>query len=192
MLIKDKKLNRVSLEYTDSTDRRINLERKSIIKKLIEALDVKQNQTSEIQELKELQRKISLEMMKENHNRATELRRKIEKKISAIQYKSATDKIRNNIPENIEVVIKNLSLGILNIEEANRIIEEEVNNKLQGRPKNNFSVTKEQQKRQLLVQIRAILREKADEYTIINPEKTIVQIQQLCGDTLENAIRIVV
>lgn len=53
-------------------------------------------------------------------------------------------------------------------------------------------MTEEQEKRQILIQIRTAIMEKADRYRIKNPEDMVLQIKQLCGGDIEQAVRTVV
>ena len=53
-------------------------------------------------------------------------------------------------------------------------------------------MTKEQERRQILIQIKKLLADNAEKYYIEKPDTAIQQIQELCGGELEQAIRTIV
>lgn len=166
--------------------------RRTISGKSIDSIDIAQSQTDNIEELQNLKRKITPEIIKLSPIMANALKSRIENKIIKIRQKAAIDKIRNDIPPCIHRIIKQLVNGTLDIEKANEIIDKETKKKIKTRPKNNFSLNQEQVRNQILMQINVVLIDKATEYKIKNPEKTIVQLQELCGDNLEKSISTVV
>jgi len=103
----------------------------------------------------------------------------ISNKIAILQQKQASDRIRNNIPTNIILIAKNLASGNIDTNNANSIINAEAKKRVESRPKTKFSLTEEQEKKQVLSQIRIAMLENADKIDIQNPEKTILQMQKL-------------
>ena len=170
----------------------MNRSRKIVIKKLAEAIDIVQAQSDELEELKGLERKLTMGMQQNNQIVVGAVKSRIGNKISKIIQQKAIDRIRNDISEDIEFMIREIANGTLDSQIANKIIVKEGNKTIEKKPKNRFSLTEEQEKRQILVQIRTVLIEKSEQYHIENPEKTILQIQELCGGELEQAIRTVV
>lgn len=163
-----------------------------VIKKLVEAIDIAQAQTEEVEELKDLERRLTMEMQKNNQIVVGAVRSRIENKITKIIQQKTIERIRNNIPENIEFIIGELANGTLDFQIANEIIDKESKKRVERQPKTRFRLTEEQEKRQILIQIRRGLMENAEQYHIVNPEKTIIQIQTLCEGNLEQAILAVV
>lgn len=163
-----------------------------VIKKLAEAIDIAQAQTEEVEELKDLERRLTMEMQKNNQIVVGAVRSRIENKITKIIQQKTIERIRNNIPENIEFIIGELANGTLDFQIANEIIDKESKKRVERQPKTRFRLTEEQEKRQILIQIRRGLMENAEQYNIVNPEKTIIQIQTLCEGNLEQAILAVV
>ena len=86
----------------------------------------------------------------------------------------------------------NLSEGTLDIENANEIINEEAKRRVQSKVKNKFSLTEEQERNQILFQIRTALEERTEQYSITNPEMTIYQLHNLCGDSLNQSVSSVI
>ena len=117
---------------------------------------------------------------------------KIENKILKINQQKALYRIRNSISNDIEYIIKELANGTLDKEKAIKIIEEEARKRIESREKTKFSLTEEQEKKQIIIQIKTLLMENPQKYSIKNPEATIIQIQELCGGEQEQAIRTVV
>ena len=170
----------------------INRYRRIIARKLVEAVDIAQSQTEDLGELEKLGRKITSEMERENPVLAGGVRSKINNKISVIQQKKAVERIKNDIPKSILGIINDLANGTVDIEKANEIIKEEAKKKVDSKPKTRFSLTEQQEERQILIQIGIAIRERADRFHITDPETTICQIQQLCGQDLGQAVRTVV
>ena len=133
-----------------------------------------------------------MEKQKNNQIVVGAVRSRIENKITKIIQQKTIERIRNNIPENIEFIIGELANGTLDFQIANEIIDKESKKRVERQPKTRFRLTEEQEKRQILIQIRRGLMENAEQYNIVNPEKTIIQIQTLCEGNLEQAILAVV
>jgi hypothetical protein len=191
-LMQAEELEKLNSRTTDKIDFYMNRNRRIIIRKLTEAVDIAQSQTEEIEELKSLERKLTIQMQQTNQIVVGAVKSRIESKISKINQKKVMDKIKNDVPVNIELIIKEISKGTLDIETANEIIEEEAKKRVESKPKTRFALTEEQEKRQILIQIKTVLMEKAEQYHIENPQTTVMQIQELCGGELEQAIRTVV
>lgn len=191
-LMQSEVLEKLKLTSTDKIDYYMNKNRRTIIRKLTEAVDIAQTQTEELEELKSLERKLTTKMQQDNQIVVGAVRSRIGNKISKIIQQKAIDRIRNDVPVNIELIIKELANGTLDIQTADEIIEEEAKKRVEGKPKTRFTLTEEQEKRQILIQIKTVLMEKPEQYHIENPETTIMQIQELCGGELEQAIRTVV
>lgn len=191
-ILQSEELKKLNSSITDKIDFYMNRSRKIIIKKLAEAIDIAQAQSDELEELKGLERKLTMGMQQNNQIVVGAVRSRIGNKISKIIQQKAIDRIRNDIPEDIEFIIREIAKGTLDVQIANEIIDKEAKKRMKGKPKNKFSLTEEQEKRQILIQIRTVLIEKSEQYHIENPEKTILQIKELCGGELEQAIRTVV
>ncbi len=172
--------------------KKINKYQRIIDRKLVEAIDIAQSQTEDLEELKALKQKITTEMEIENEILIGSVKSKINNKISKIQQSKALERIKNDIPKSILEIISNLANGTVDIEKAKKIIEEEAKKRVDSKPKTTFSLTEQQEKRQILIQIGTAIREKSDRFHVVNPETTIYQIQELCGKDLGQAVRIVV
>ena len=73
-----------------------------------------------------------------------------------------------------------------------KLSKKKLKKRKENKPKNRFAVTEEQEKKQILIQIKNVLMNKAEQYYIENPETTIAQLQELNGGEMETAIRTVV
>ena len=192
ILMKSEDLEKLNLNSTDKIDTYINRKRKIVIKKLAESVDIAQSQTEELEELENLQRKLTMEMTQKNPILVGSVRHNIENKILKINQQKTMYKIRNDVSNDIEYIIKEIANGTLDKEKAIKIIEEEARKRIESREKTKFSLTEEQEKKQIIIQIKTLLMENPQKYSIKNPEATIIQIQELCGGEQEQAIRTVV
>lgn len=192
-LLKSDELNRLGLTHTDRIDSILNRKRSIIVKKMAESTNFVQMKTENIEELDMLRKDLMLMIDRETPMNVSSVKSKIDNKILKIQTKMAIDRVRNDIPVNIEAIITDLSKGTLDIEKANEIIEEEARKRLEGKQRAKFSLsTEEQEKKQILMQIKTVMMEKVDKYCIESPESTVVQLQELYGGDLEQSVRIVV
>lgn len=191
-LLQSKELEHVSIVSEDRIEWNINRYRKKFIRKLAESIDIAQSQTEEIEELNQLKRKLTYEIIKSSPTYAGAISSKINNKITKINEKKAIAKIRNNVPESIEFIIKKMAYGDLNMQEAREAIDKEVQSRKESQPNTKFSLTEEQLKRQILMQITINLREKPEQYHIVDPEITIMKLQELCEMELTQAISTII
>lgn len=176
----------------DTIDYSINKHRNRIANKYAKAIDIEQYNSDDIEELKALERKITVQMAKENPMSVGSIKSRISSRITAKQQEQAIDRIRNNISTSIISIIKSLANGNIDIQRANEIIDEEAKKRVANKPKTKFSLNEEQERRQILIQIRTAIEEKADKFRIQNPENAVLQLQQLCGGKIEQSVRTVV
>lgn len=168
-------------------------QRRIIASKLAKAVDLKSVEVSDINQLRILERKITPQILKENPLLTDTVKRKILSRISTMQQQVAIDRIRNGVPPSIQAIIEDLVSGNIDLDSANAIIDEEAKKRVDSKPKSMFSLTEEQEKSQILVQMRTAIMEKADKYKIQNPEELVIQAQHfLCEGNLEWATRMVV
>lgn len=191
-LMNSTELKGLSFSMGDAIDLHIEHKRQKVGRKLAKAIDLIQAQTEDIEELKSLNKKLPYEMALKDKMVIGAVKERINNKILNLNQKQAISRIRNNVPESLQNIIMNLAQGTLNIENANSIIEEEAKKRVQSKPKTMFSLTEEQEKRQILIQIRTVLAEQGEKYHIGNPDETIEQIQNLCKVEIEQAVKAVV
>ena len=191
-LMQSENLEKLNLNTTDKIDFYINRTKRTIVKKLTDAVDNAQVQTEDLQELKILEKKLTTTMQHNNPIYVGAVKSRIENKILKINQKIAFNRIRNDVPTDIAFIITEIANGTLDIEIANEIIDKEAKKRVENKPKTKFSLTEEQEKKQILIQIRTVLMEKPEQYHIENPKVTIMQMQELCGGDLEQSVRTVV
>ena len=163
---------------------------KVALRKLVDAVNIAQEQSDDVEELKELDKRLTIEMQHKNYIVVSTAKNKIRDKIVKISQSKGKKNI--DIPKEIEEIIIDISKGVLDIENANRTIEYETKKRLENRPKTIFRLTEEQVKRQIFIQIKTALKDSPEQYYLENPERSILQIEQLMGGELEQNIRIVV
>lgn len=190
-LINSEELKRINIREITKVDSPMNRKRREIAEQLGNAIEFKQYEIEDIEELKVLERKITTEMLRENPVLMT-TKNKLSNKISTIKQKKTMDRIRVDIPTNIESIITDLVNGNIDIKEANKIINEEARRRVESKPKTRFSLTEEQEKKQILIQIRTAIIEKADKYKIKNPEMVILKLEELSDGETNLALRTVI
>ena len=163
---------------------------KVALRKLVDAVNIAQEQSDDVEELKELDKRLTIEMQHKNYIVVSTAKNKIRDKIVKISQSKGKKNI--DIPKEIEEIIIDISKGVLDIENANRTIEYETKKRLENRPKTIFRLTEEQVKRQIFIQIKTALKDSPEQYYLENPERSIIQMEQLMGGELEQNIRIVV
>lgn len=190
-LINSEEFRKINIREITKVDSPMNRKRREIAEQLGNAIEFKQYEIEDIEELKVLERKITTEMLRENPVLMT-TKNKLSNKISTIKQKKTMDRIRVDIPTNIESIITDLVNGNIDIKEANKIINEEARRRVESKPKTRFSLTEEQEKKQILIQIRTAIIEKADKYKIKNPEMVILKLEELSDGETNLALRTVI
>lgn len=162
--------------------------------KLSDAIRIQLYNAKSIEELKKLLEKCNI--LKSNKYESSILLKgiqyQIERKIEKLQQENAIERARNiNCPEILKIVAQ-ISEGILNVDEINRVIDEEIKRKLENKPRNKFgNFTPEQEKEKIFIQINRTLIQQAEQYPIKDAENTIEILRKLSGK-LENSVRTVV
>lgn len=183
-LMNSNELQNLGTDITDKKYYSINQVKRKLTEQLSQAIKIKLYEVDTIEKLQELERKFIPFIIKGNEILVGEIKREISTKISRIQQQNAIDKLRNDIPTSIETVITELVNGNIDMQKANAIIDEEARKRVDSKPKTRFSLTEEQVRRQLLLQIRTAIIEKSDKYPIKNPEEAMLNIQAICGGEL--------
>lgn len=149
--------------------------------------------TNNIDLLRELYSKIRPDLLKVSMLLDT-TKMKIDNKIRTIQQNNLINNLNCNISPELESIIIALTEGRLDIDEANALLDKEAKKRNEKRPKNNkfASITEEQDRRQILIQIKTLIREQGEKYTIKNVDLSISQIMRLCNIPIEQAVDIVV
>lgn len=192
VLMNKKELDRLKPGYVDQIDDAIRIVRKKTTTKLAKALEARLDECKNIEELLALSKMITEKMSRESQIFVGGLKSSISNKIMQLQQQQTIDRMKNDIPMNIASVIRDLVSGKINMQSANGIIDEEARKKVQNSPKTKFALSEDAQRRQVLMQIKTVLVEKATTYAVQVPETVIRQLQELCGIGQEEAIRIVV
>lgn len=174
---KMKELNTVSDPDMDKSVKNIRL---MIGLKLGMAVKYAAMQTDDIEELKMLKSKISIEMIKEDPIALGSVVSIISDKIARLK----KEEIKQEIPKSINDLIEAVADGSLDIEEAKELINKELS-------KSGTTFGKEQERKQYLIYIADSLMKSASKYYIVDPETTTRKIQELSDGESQNALRIV-
>lgn len=191
-LLQAEELKDLNFSGRDDMNCKVQLSQKRMAKRLGEAIDIAQSQTSDVEELQQLKRKITSQITKDNPLFVASIRSKIESKIVKISQEKVIYRIRNDIPESIKTIIREITQGTLDVEKAKKVIEEEAKRRVASNPKTKFSLTEEQTNKQILMQITIVLKDRPEQYSIQKPEVAARQIQKLSEISLESAIEVVV
>ena len=186
------KLEKLKTYKTDRIDSLMTTQKVKIVRKLIEAINWELYQTEDIKKLKRLEKELTPEISRINKLGVECVKSKILNKIIALKTKMSIDKMQNQVSAPIESIVKAIAKGTLDVEKANKIINNEAKKRVQSKPKTRFSLTEEQEKNQIIMQIKSLLSKKASSYFIEDPETSIKQIQELSNEGLESALRLVI
>ena len=191
IMLQAKEIKFIIRDENDHIEREIYYKRKRILKKLLNSINIEQEQTEDLGELQELKGKITIQILNEEPILARTVSDKIRHKMDKIKMQTRGEKKPTELSENIENIIINITNGTLDIQSAKKIIEEEIELRLNNGPKNKFALTEEQIRRQIMMQIRSAISKQAEKYYIKEPDKAISQLQQLEQEIVNN-IRAVV
>jgi len=153
-------------------------------------IEMEIEETEDLETLKKIRGRISNDI--KNPAIINILKQKLNTKIEKIQQKNILAEIKANLSTRILAIAGELANGTLDIEKAHELIDEEVRKRLSKNSPNSFSLTEEQHQKHILIQIMNCIVEQAEQYPIKFPEKTLLQLQQLCRVNIQQAVRIVV
>ena len=191
-LMNSKELQCLNISSTDKTDYNVHKAKNKVAAQLADSIDIKQFETDDIEELRDLADKITLKMANENPISVGSVRSRIINRITAKEKQEVFENIKKDIPISIVEIIQNLVNGRIQLENAKEIIDEEAEKRVQSRPVNKFTLTKQQHKKQILSSITLNLVQNANQYHIKNPNTMVLQLQKLTEGNLDDAIRVVI
>ncbi len=189
-MLNGKQFVNISLSNRDKIEGILKVYKKDLYIKLAKNLDIEQEKTQDIQELRKMLNKLPISMTQSNLIIGT-VYTKITNKINKIQKQEAMKRV-NTVSENIEKILQDLSQGKLDIQEANKIIDEEAKKRMQNKTRKKFALTQEQQREQVLMQIKIAYRNQPEKYCVQNPEKMLEQMQELYNDNTTNQSLVVI
>ena len=184
-------LNDLKSSEKDLINYVVRKQRKILLNHFLKAIEYEQYNVHDREGLEKLSRKITPSIIQASPILGDAAKKKILQKINNIDQKEAIDRIRNNIPKDIKSIIIDLANGTIDVAKANVIIDKEAKNRVESKKGTKFRLTHEQERRQILMQIRAALSNNTDEFQIKNPEATILKLQELCNMELIDAIRVI-
>lgn len=161
--------------------------------KLFDAIKRELNNAKSTEETKKILEKCNF-FMKNNCENSIVLKGikyQIEKKIETLNQEITIQKAKNTNSTEILKIVSQISEGIFDIDNINKVIDEKIKSELENKPINKFgSFTQKQEKERIFIQINHILINKAEQYPIKDAYNTIEFLQKLFGN-LENSVRTV-
>jgi len=166
--------------------------RSEIERKLTEAVSRELDEIDNIEELKTRYRE-NLKLVKiDNAILRQSLSSKVQGKTYKMQMELAAKKTHNDVSENIENILNQIVEGKLDIEEANKIIEQEAIRIINGRKGNKVLITQEQEENQIKYQIQKKIAEQYEKYPVKNPKESALLISELSNGGLGLSVRAIV
>jgi len=98
-LMENGELTGLNLDRKDQYDEYVSSVKRNIGERLTQLIEFEQVQTEDIEKLKMLENKLTLNMIKENQTTLGMMRSKIQNKINGIKRKQAMDRIKNDVSE---------------------------------------------------------------------------------------------
>lgn len=183
-LVSVEALKKLDYSYSDRIDKNMRIMKGNIAKKLAEEIEVASSNTNDYEAIKELSRKITPEMEKENSLYVSSAKIRIKDRLNHFLQQSATYRLRNDVSDNVKFILKRFVHGDIDISEINQVIDKDAERRMKSAPNGMFALTKQQQRSQVIMQVRTLLLEKGDEYPIYDPKLTIDTLCELSGDSL--------
>lgn len=153
-----------------------------IIKKLIDAINLKLVHCENVEELRKMQKLLTPEMRKQNYILISSIDSKIENMISMINQKKIAQEMKNNISPEIKKLAESITLGTIENMEAKKIIQDEID-KDKAKTGSKYSESK------VIKQVKTALIEFTE---IKDPEDTIARLKEILDCELSQVITIVV
>lgn len=146
---------------------------------------------TDIEELKKILKRIDKKRALKYPLTTGKFYKEIEDKIHKIEEKNARERFRNDISTEIKNLASNIAEGNVDIKKANETIDSEANIKYEKSPKTKFSLTLEQQRKQVIMQIRTLLSENGKQYVIKDIKRTFQILQELCGTEIQHNFSVI-
>ncbi len=154
--------------------RRVNIKLLGIIAQEVDSTD-------SIEVLKKFSKMVD-DNSKKNDLLASSIKMKISNKIHAIIHQQALDKIKYEMSINVKKMILGIANGAASTDEIMLILQEETEKKINNnKSKGNFAIASTQARQQIMIQVRRIIAERANEFPVNNPNLSLKLL-----DGLEN------
>lgn len=194
-LIESSKLNYLSSfkTYSSCGSKTFDMEwiKSKINKVYMEFISNTVNDMTDIEELKKILKRIDKKRALKYPLTTGKFYKEIEDKIHKIEEKNARERFRNDISTEIKNLASNIAEGNVDIKKANETIDSEANIKYEKSPKTKFSLTLEQQRKQVIMQIRTLLSENGKQYVIKDIKRTFQILQELCGTEIQHNFSVI-
>ena len=159
-----------------------NMYRGLMIKKLIAAVRNKAELTNDLEELKGLNRILSLDIEKNDYLGISPIKRNIQQRISKLEAQKRDYEMENNFSEDILKILSNLISSNPNEEEIDQAIDNEVQRRINSNTNRFPGVnTPERQKTQVYYRVAKAMEKLAEEYPIQRADKVIEILEKKFG-----------
>lgn len=177
-LLDSNELQNLRISSKDRIDSYARNLRRAMLRKYAQSVQSTITQVTQLEDLKDLYRTLS-ELTTQEYEVAVESAKiKIDRKITKIQQEKAIELYRIKVPKYLITIVEDLASDTIDIDATRKLIEIETKKKMESGTKNRFSLTREQEKEQVLMRIKNTLIE--NKYNIVDPENTILKIHELC------------
>lgn len=179
MLCKKEFENIVSVRRGQKGIRGFHSRRVKTEKTIAQLVEEKAKKTTDVQELRELRKKITPAMAKGNLLIAN-IKGRIESKITSINSQMVQYEMRNNVSPEIREIVEELAKGTLDRRKAQQTILEEAHKKseeLKNNPDGRIVLSEQQYERQIAIQIRTLLSEQGYNFPIKDAKKELEELR---------------
>ena len=148
--------------------REFYLRKRRVEKRYSQLIEEKDKKTTDIKKLIELKKKITPEMARENLL-ISNIKGRIENKITTINSKVMQYEMRNNVSPEIRGIVIDIAEGTINMQEAQQTILKEAHKRVEEAKKatnGRVALSEQQYERQIAIQIRTLLSEQGNDYRI--------------------------
>lgn len=189
-LLDSNELQTLRISSKDRIDSYARNLRRTMLRKYAQSVQNTITQVTQLEDLRVLYRTLSELTTQEYEVTVESAKIQIDRKITKMQQEKAMELYRRKVPKYLITIVEDLASGTIDIDAARKLIEIETKKKMESGTKNRFSLTREQEKEQVLMRIKNILIE--NKYNIVDPENTILKIHELCGGNITDGMRVVI
>lgn len=196
-IISSETFKKLTLFRDDNILKILQRTKKTISRELGNAISYERKEAKDdIEKLEALQRLITRDMASEDYLNLGNLSNTILTQITSIKSKKKQEEVKKRIPEEFIGIITAIKEDNLDLEEANRIIEDLVKKQKRENSNTNFSLTEEQIRKTIITKIIKVFETQPIRYNFKDPKKAIKDLVSLGGDkatvvksVLQNLIR---
>lgn len=172
-------------------DIKLDFERRRVARELVKRYDEEAAGEVSYEKLKEISSRFTPSLIKNGGFYADGIRYKIANLMHTQKHKDNMSSIKNNLPIALDILLKKVADGSIENEEIEDLLNMATKQRAESAPSTQLSFDLERHKKQVIVQARMVLEERAESYPISDAKRAIEVLTRIIANESQ-ALRSVV